>query len=433
MAGASPTYNLKAVIRETGLSPATLRAWERRYGLVKPLRSPGGHRLYTHHEIEMLKWLVARQAEGLSISHAVEMWHSLENNEQDPLQAAHAQLAAAVGTSSGLEALRSDWISACMGYDELKAERALAQAFAIATPEVVCSEVLQKGLAEIGERWYAGSVSVQQEHFASALAMRRLNALFASAPSPTRPWRILAACPPGEQHVFILLMLAYLLRRQGWDVVYLGANVPLSRLDTALQLISPSLILSAAQTLNSAAALRDMAVYTTAQNVAMAYGGGIFNRIPALHERIPGHFLGDDLAVAPQLIERLVMQPAALPKTRPVPPETSELLEKFTSKEALIVATVAADPQLMRLEPGHLEEANANFTRDIVSALKLGEINFLDYSVGWLEGLLENHGLSPALAADYYATYRRSVQQHLGSQAAPVLNWLAKAEVECSR
>ena len=87
----------------------------------------------------------------------------------------------------------------------------------------------------------------------------------------------------------------------------------------------------------------------------------------------------------------------------------------------------------MRLEPGHLEEANANFTRDIVSALKLGEINFLDYSVGWLEGLLENHGLSPALAADYYATYRRSVQQHLGSQAAPVLDWLAKAEVECSR
>ena len=59
MIDSTPIYNLKAVIQETGLGPETLRAWERRYGLLKPQRSPGGHRLYSQYDIDMLKWLVA--------------------------------------------------------------------------------------------------------------------------------------------------------------------------------------------------------------------------------------------------------------------------------------------------------------------------------------------------------------------------------------
>jgi DNA-binding transcriptional MerR regulator len=64
MADQTPLYNLKAVTNEVGLNPATLRAWERRYGLLKPKRTPGGHRLYSRQDIEMLKWLVERQKEG---------------------------------------------------------------------------------------------------------------------------------------------------------------------------------------------------------------------------------------------------------------------------------------------------------------------------------------------------------------------------------
>ena len=57
----NPTFNLKAVVNETGLKPDTLRAWERRYGLPKPHRTPGGHRLYSQRDIDMLKWLISRQ------------------------------------------------------------------------------------------------------------------------------------------------------------------------------------------------------------------------------------------------------------------------------------------------------------------------------------------------------------------------------------
>ncbi len=74
-----PIFNLKAVVKETGIKPDTLRAWERRYGMPAPQRTTGGHRLYSQRDVDLLHWLLARQAEGMSISRAVEMW---ENREQ---------------------------------------------------------------------------------------------------------------------------------------------------------------------------------------------------------------------------------------------------------------------------------------------------------------------------------------------------------------
>ncbi len=84
MSDKTPTYNLKAVVRETGLKPDTLRAWERRYGVPAPQRTDSGHRLYSQHDIDTLKWLLVRQNEGMSISRAVELWHRLEADGLDP-------------------------------------------------------------------------------------------------------------------------------------------------------------------------------------------------------------------------------------------------------------------------------------------------------------------------------------------------------------
>jgi len=423
-----PTYNLKAVIHETGLTPATLRAWERRYGLLKPQRSSGGHRLYTQNDIEMLKWLVARQAEGLSISHAVEMWHSQRKTAAARLQS-NAALLTVPGTGDNmLDQLRNNWLAACLAFDEPAAELALAQALAIAAPELVCTELLQKGLSELGEGWYAGTVSVQQEHFASALAIRRLNALLAIAPAPTQPGRLLAACPPGEAHDLALLMLAFILRWRGWEVVYLGANVPLVRLDATLRTTAPRLVLSVAQTLPGAASLRELAGYVNAHRIPLAFGGGIFNHIPDLIERIPGYFLGQELNTVHQVIELLVTYQPALPRAQAISPAYLAALAAFKEKEALIVSSVNAALKNGQIDSRHLEEANANLTRAVESALALGEIRFLDYSVNWLNGLLTNYNLSPVLATQYYAAYRQAVEQHLGSRAELLLDWLAKVE-----
>ena len=422
----TPIYNLKAVIKEVGLSPATLRAWERRYGLVKPQRSPGGHRLYSRQDIEVLKWLVQRQNEGLSISSAVEMWKTRIEGDQTitPQIQAPAQFSS-MGEAM-IDELRDQWIVACLAFDDHGANLALEQAFAIAAPETVCMDVLQRGMAQIGEGWYDGSVSVQQEHFTSAIAIRRLNTLLAATTAPTRPGCILAACPPGEEHDFILLMIAYLLRRNGWNVLYLGANVPLLNLDVMLQSTKPSLLLSAAQTLNSAAALREMSEYLVTQHVPLAFGGGIFNLVRTATQKISGYYLGTNVAMVPKIVELLVIAPPSMPNARPVSSVISQTLASFIQNEANIVEYVAYTMQAGLVEPAHLEIANANLTQLIASALTLGDINLIDCSIAWLNGLLKNHGIASSAARQFYGTYRLAIEHYLGDEGGIIQDWLIR-------
>jgi DNA-binding transcriptional MerR regulator len=138
----TPTFNLKVVLRETGIKPDTLRAWERRYGLPEPQRTSGGHRLYSQRDIDIIKWLIARQDEGLSISKAVKLWRSLKEEGNDPLYMAAYQTAdtpaLTTTTSSNFSEIRQNWIQACLRFDEPSAERILTQAFAIYPVAMVC-------------------------------------------------------------------------------------------------------------------------------------------------------------------------------------------------------------------------------------------------------------------------------------------------------
>ena len=148
MANDVPTFNLKAVVRETGLKPDTIRAWERRYGVPKPRRTSGGHRMYSQHDIDLLKWMNARQHEGLSISRSVDLWKSLEAEGKDPLQVtSHTRLRQSMplGDRGELANLRQDWIRAGLNFDEPRAEQTLTQAFALFPLNSVVLDVMLPG------------------------------------------------------------------------------------------------------------------------------------------------------------------------------------------------------------------------------------------------------------------------------------------------
>ena len=199
----APVYNLKVVLQDTGINAATLRAWERRYGLPEPERTTGGHRLYSQYDIETIKWLQARQVEGMRINQAVDLWRSMQDSGQEPLLALPIEeiktpiVRGEFISGDTLDGMKEDWIAACLAFDEPSAENILAQAFARYPLETVCLEVLRKGLSEIGNLWYAGESTVQQEHFASSLAIRRLDALLAAAPAPTRHRQDSSRVPTG--------------------------------------------------------------------------------------------------------------------------------------------------------------------------------------------------------------------------------------------
>ncbi len=428
MNSSKPAYNLKVVVNLTGLTAATIHAWERRYKLFEPKRTTGGHRLYSQDEINQLKWLVDRQKEGLSIRHAVDLWLNQLNPSSMQMQITTESQRNPVIGEGMLEQMCQNWREACLGFNEPKAELVIAKALAMATPEVVCTHVLRKGLAELGKGWYEGTVSIQQEHFAATLVARRLNALFAVAPMPTRPARLLAACPPRENHDLALLMLSFILRWRGWEVIYLGADVSLDQLDATLRAITPDLVLSVAQTLPGAASLSELAGFTNARSISLAYGGGIFNHIPGLAERIPGHFLGRQVDEAPLALEHLLVSRPPLPVLRPLTSVYAVALKEFNDKEALIVSRVRQILRTSPIDPRQVEVANTHFTQAITAALVLGEINYLDYSIEWLNGLLENYGLSPSLAIQYYQAFRQAVLEESNFQSEPFLGWLSRFE-----
>ncbi len=422
-----PLFNLRAVVQETGLTPDALRAWERRYGLPHPERTSGGHRLYSKREIETLKWLVARQQEGLSISKAVRLWNQLRREGNDPLlmpeyasshPSPEVQIAAEGSTVAGLcEA----WISACLDFNEQRADDVLTQAFGLYPAELVCVHVLQEGLAAIGRGWYRSEVSVQQEHFASELAMRKLESLVAASPVPTRPTQILAACPPNEDHVFGLLLLTFLLRRRGWPVLFLGANVPIEDLVASLAGRKIPLVVSAAQLLNTVADLAEMARVLRDAGVRLAYGGSIFARSPRLKERIPGFYLGDHLEHAPGVVEQLVTSPPPMP---PVPDHLQvnpATRQGFLAQVPRLESLVRESMEGTEIRPHQMASANQDLSRVIMAALTLGDAVYLEDEVGWVRDRLASQGVALPTIERYLRAYSQALKDQLDPYGDPIL------------
>ncbi len=427
--GDAASFNLKAVVKETGLKPATVRAWERRYGLPMPERSPGGHRLYSPRDVQTLKWLVARQEEGLIISKAVALWRRLEEEGKDPLvELAYDSIRTAlVGSAEGpaLEELRRSWVQACKDFEEHRADEILAQAFAVYPAETVSVQIISEGLAMLGEDWQEGRATVQQEHFASEQAMRRLEALIIASPHPTRSGRILVACPPDERHVFAPLLISYLLRRRGWDVVNLGADVPVARMKHALTRSRPRLTILSAQQLHTAANLLPFAPLLQQQGIPLTYGGRIFNLRPGVRDRIPGSFLGEEFGQVPEAVERIIVERSL---SSPAPPATDgrEAAEHFQAVRHQVEDRVREALDSASMLPTDLAVANGALAGRVAAALTLGDLTLLAGEAAGVHEALVSYGVPPRSISPFLESYYGAMLSELGEQDPRVARQLTQ-------
>lgn len=428
----TPAFNLKAVLLETGLAADTLRAWERRYGLPAPQRTSGGHRLYSQHDIEMIKWLIARQAEGLSISRAVDLWNEQTASGTDPLLGGYATstLTAAQATlaslppDTNLDVIRRQWIAACINFNESNAEQALNKAFSMFPVEAVCTEVLQKGMAEIGDLWYENRASVQQEHFASSLAMRRLDALLSASPAPSRPQTVLVGCPPDEWHTFTPLLLSLFLRRRGMNVIYLGANVPVERFEETVSKVKANLVILAAQTLTSAASLQLTALSLSGLRVPVAFGGRIFFLRKSLADHIPGHYLGDSVDSSIDEVEKMLKGRLKEKQLKTASQSCLAALQAFTSRRTSIENTIKELVQPLSISPDGLNTGIHFLGNNIAAALQLGDMEHVTGEVEWLQFLMQFHERPPQELNDFMQNYSRAVDLHINGQGDPIKTWL---------
>lgn len=224
-----------ALSKRAGVSEHVLRAWETRYGLLAPMRSSGGFRLYTENDVRRVRRMRAYLAQGLSAAEAA--------------RAVLAERAGGVPDSAvvrgpgagGAASLRS----ALDELDERAAHHVLDELFGALSIEAVIRDVLLPYLHELGDRWGRGEVSVGQEHFASNLIRSRLAGLAPGWGGGQGP-RALLACPPGELHDIALLSFGLVLRRSGWRVIYLGADSPISDIEQAARVLGPDVVMLSA-------------------------------------------------------------------------------------------------------------------------------------------------------------------------------------------
>jgi DNA-binding transcriptional MerR regulator len=205
----SPTLNIAALTRRTGVPSDTIRKWEQRYGVLRPQRTPGGQRRYTERDVARVEWLKARLDEGYRIGEA----------------------SALLGDSSVVAAspgeLRAAFVAATEAADAQALAAVTDQALLVTPIERAFATVLAPALVEVGDRWAAGEVTVAQEHLASSTVRAALQRLLADPRGAVRGTAVLA-CAPKERHEIGLLMLAVLLRADGWAVAYLGAETPVA-------------------------------------------------------------------------------------------------------------------------------------------------------------------------------------------------------------
>jgi methanogenic corrinoid protein MtbC1 len=215
-----------------GVSPELLRAWEHRYGLLRPVRSAGGFRLYSAGDERRVRAMRRHLDAGVSAAQAARL--ALADAAEDEAV-----------RSTGLEQSAAELRRAFDRLHEASANEAIDRLLASFTVETVMRDVLLPYLHELGERWERGEVSVAHEHIASNVLRGRLLGLARGWGNGSGPTTVLA-CAPGEFHDLPLMMFGLVLAGRGRSVTYLGQDTPVATIREAVAQLQPERVVISA-------------------------------------------------------------------------------------------------------------------------------------------------------------------------------------------
>lgn len=280
-------YTVSEVEERTGVPASSLRQWERRYGFPRPQRSASGYRFYSDDDLAAIGRMRDLVTDGVPPSRAAAM---VQEAEQVP-----------TGTRSP-ERLARELADALVKLEAEKADASVSTAVALHPLDVVLLEVIRPALVKIGDLWHAGEISVATEHFASNFLQGRLRNILGMLTDAPGGFRIIVACSPGEQHEIGALIMAILLRRAGFAVIYLGANTPVTDLALMVRDHRADAVLLSTTTPEPIANLRAGRDTLRSLPALLVLGGAALEATPEVAAQVGGVFLGNDARkVVPEL------------------------------------------------------------------------------------------------------------------------------------
>lgn len=230
-------FTIKAVSQATGVSIETLRAWERRYGVVEPHRDPNGRRSYSPPDVIRLRKLREATERGHAIS-------KLARFSDDELTSVLATPANDGPARLAAKSFATQIIDAAEEYRPDDCEQVLSMAMALLPIDEAVSAVLAPALVEVGERWHAGRFSIAQERIVSGAVRRQVSSVLDTYSKIASGAPIVFATLPGERHELGLLMSALICASKGFRCHYLGPDIPAAEIATYAGRVGASTILA---------------------------------------------------------------------------------------------------------------------------------------------------------------------------------------------
>ena len=304
-----PKYPVKRVSDLTGLNPVTLRAWERRYGILKPKRDDNQYRLYSDRDLAILRWLIHKRSSGVSISTAAADLHDMIAQDSWPEVIPFGIAQTKTVSTVPVQRYVDDLFSFIKKHEEVEAARLFEDLVSKFDLETLVEKVITPTLVTIGQAWVQGDLMISTEHFATAFLLSRLNNLYISLPIVNKGPKILIGGAPTEEHEMGALMMAALLRNRGYRVEFLGANLHLDDLTDYSQQIKPALVVLTASTNRAGMELlrAQAKLNTISPAPKFCYAGFAFDFDPELVKKIPGIYLGSSMVKALDHIKSLFL------------------------------------------------------------------------------------------------------------------------------
>ncbi|MGF9890208.1 MerR family transcriptional regulator [Priestia megaterium] len=226
-------YNIKAISNMVGIQPGTLRAWERRYQILNPVRNDSGHRLYTEEDLRKLKWLTEKVSGGFTISQAV----SLLETESSTVGTFEEE-----GEVDSPQKIRGELLTMLLSFEEGKAQDLINHAFSLYSVEKVVIDILGSLLVTVGDMWEKGQITSAHEHYTTQVLKTRISMIFYSLPSNGLLPKAIAVCGPNETHEVGLLVFTLFLRRKGFEVIYLGSSIEDKDVELIVKEVDPTFL-----------------------------------------------------------------------------------------------------------------------------------------------------------------------------------------------